>query len=203
MRVLLVRHGKTKGNEEHRYIGRTDESLSEIGKKELLERKKNVYHSFITELVFTSSMKRCVETAKLIFPKASIYQEERLIECNFGIFEYKNYQELNGNKEYQAWIDSEGSMDIPGGEKIALFKKRSVDGFLFCMEEAERRGLEIAVFVVHGGTIMAVLEALSDPHKTYYNWQIKNGEAYLGYFKEGRIKVQEMLSESKSLEIRE
>jgi len=60
VRVLLIRHGKTKGNEEHRYIGRTDESLSEIGKKEILERKKNVYHSFITELVFTSSMKRCV-----------------------------------------------------------------------------------------------------------------------------------------------
>ncbi len=201
MRVLLIRHGKTKGNEERRYIGRTDESLSESGRKELLDKKKNVDGRFCAELVFASPMKRCVETAKLLFPEANVYPEERLTECNFGIFEYKNYQELNGNKDYQAWIDSGGNMDIPGGEKIIAFKKRSVDGFLSCVAEAERRRLETAIFVVHGGTIMAVLEALADPHKTYYDWQIKNGESYLGYFEDGRIKVQDMLSDKKRLAI--
>ena len=41
MKVLLLRHGKTKGNEEHRYIGRTEEGLSELGKKELLRKKEH------------------------------------------------------------------------------------------------------------------------------------------------------------------
>ena len=186
MRVLLIRHGKTKGNEEHRYIGRTDESLSEIGKKEILERKKNVYHSFITELVFTSSMKRCVETAKLIFPKASIYQEERLIECNYGIFEYKNYQELNGNKEYQAWIDSGRTLPFPGAESTEGFKRRCQAGFAKIVRqmgelEAKAPGdvsIRIAV-VVHGGTIMAILERYGCPKKDYFDYQVKNGCGYI------------------------
>ena len=33
MRIDLVRHGMTRGNEERRYIGITDEPLSERGRK--------------------------------------------------------------------------------------------------------------------------------------------------------------------------
>ena len=32
MQALLIRHGKTPGNEERRYIGRTDEPLSARGR---------------------------------------------------------------------------------------------------------------------------------------------------------------------------
>lgn len=35
MKIIFIRHGKTKGNLEKRYIGKTDESLCEIGIKEL------------------------------------------------------------------------------------------------------------------------------------------------------------------------
>ena len=33
MRIDLIRHGMTRGNEERRYIGITDEPLSERGRK--------------------------------------------------------------------------------------------------------------------------------------------------------------------------
>ena len=36
------------------------------------------------------------------------------------------------------------------------------------------------VFVVHGGTIMAVMEAFSEEKKSYYDWQVGNGEGVLG-----------------------
>lgn len=52
-------------------------------------------------------MKRCMETAKLIF-KENFYEVEELRECDFGIFENKNYKELSDCPEYQAWIDSGG-----------------------------------------------------------------------------------------------
>ncbi|MDO5137528.1 MAG: phosphoglycerate mutase family protein, partial [Oscillospiraceae bacterium] len=35
MRALLIRHGKTQGNSERRYIGITDEPLSEEGRAEV------------------------------------------------------------------------------------------------------------------------------------------------------------------------
>ena len=37
--IYLIRHGKTPGNEEKKYIGVTDESLSDIGRKEILSKK--------------------------------------------------------------------------------------------------------------------------------------------------------------------
>ena len=37
MELYLIRHGKTKGNGEGRYIGSTDEPLSAEGRRELTE----------------------------------------------------------------------------------------------------------------------------------------------------------------------
>ena len=53
MKIYLIRHGKTKGNLEERYIGRTDEPLCEAGRENL---KKYQYPQ--VEMVFTSPMKR-------------------------------------------------------------------------------------------------------------------------------------------------
>ena len=34
-------------------------------------------------------------------------------------------------------------------------------------------------FVVHGGTIMSILEAFAEEKKNYYDWQVKNGCGYV------------------------
>ena len=36
MRIVLLRHGKTRGNEEHRYVGRTDEPLTAAARETIL-----------------------------------------------------------------------------------------------------------------------------------------------------------------------
>lgn len=188
MKVLLIRHGKTKGNEEHRYIGRTDESLSAAGRAELFVRR-GIWEQEQVSLVFASPMKRCIESAGILFPHAVIRKEIRLSECDFGVFENKNYRELNGREDYQAWIDSGGSMDFPGGEALADFKKRSIEGFWKCIRAAEKEKCETAVFVVHGGTIMSVMEALAIPAADYYSWQVKNAEGYLCRLTKERLEL--------------
>ena len=147
MKVLLLRHGKTKGNEEHRYIGRTEEGLSELGKKELLRKKEHwekkkdgirqtgetMLHK--GDIVFVSPMGRCIETVEILFPSAIMYKEERLKEIDFGLFENKNYQELNGQKEYQAWIDSGGRLDFPDGVPFAEFGR----SFFLCGNSKKKK----------------------------------------------------------------
>ena len=39
MKAILIRHGKTKGNAEQRYIGTTDECLTNEGIEEILNLK--------------------------------------------------------------------------------------------------------------------------------------------------------------------
>ena len=88
MRVVLIRHSKTAGNLKGRYIGTTDEPLCEEGIR-LLEGK--TYPA--AELVYVSPMKRCRETASLIYPTLTQREEPLLRECDFGEFENKNYKE--------------------------------------------------------------------------------------------------------------
>ncbi|MBQ3692032.1 MAG: histidine phosphatase family protein, partial [Clostridia bacterium] len=59
MKIIFIRHGKTQGNLEKRYIGKTDEHLCTVGIDELKNRS---YPD--TEIVVCSPMKRCIETAK-------------------------------------------------------------------------------------------------------------------------------------------
>ena len=45
----------------------------------------------MADIVFSSTMKRCVQTAKIIYPEKDILKEELLKECDFGILRKKLY----------------------------------------------------------------------------------------------------------------
>ena len=171
LKIWLIRHGMTEGNRYQRYIGVTDEPLCEDG-RELLE--KFTYPK--PQAVFVSPLKRCLETAAILFGDPKVRIIDQLAECDFGEFENKNYQELDGNEHYQSWIDSGGLLPFPGGESREEFKRRNVTGFQKAVNGCLRNGISLAALVVHGGTIMAVLSSLTGGE--YFDFQVKNGEGY-------------------------
>ena len=165
----------TAGNSEKRYIGRTDEELSEEGRGAVREIE---YPE--CDIVFCSPMKRCLQTAKIIFPDKKLNICDNFRECDFGDFEGKNYAELNGNEKYQEWIDSGGTMRFPGGESPDEFKKRCCDEFILAVKSLSED--KTAAFVVHGGTIMSVLEKYEIPHKQFYERYTENGHGFVCEF---------------------
>ena len=172
MRWILVRHGATQGNLEGRYVGcRTDEPLCPEGRRALSAR---AYPP--AALVFASPMKRCLETAALIYPGVPVETVDGFRECDFGLFENKNHAELNGRRDYQEWIDSLGSLPFPGGESRSLFSARCLAAFE-ALREKKLPG-DCAV-VAHGGTIMAIMEEHARPKAGYYDFQVKNGQGFL------------------------
>ena len=95
---------------------------------------------------------------------------------DFGEFEGKNYIELQKNPNYQAWIDSGGTLAFPGGESKAAFLQRCCQA----LEQAlQRQQHQTVAAVVHGGTIMAVLSALEEQQKPYFSWQAGHCEPIL------------------------
>ena len=173
IQLYLIRHSMTAGNLKKRYIGRTDESLCPEGIV-LLESyiQKNIYPE--VQRVYVSPMKRCMETAKLIF-KENFYEVEELRECDFGIFENKNYKELSDCPEYQAWIDSGGTMTFPGGENPEEFRKRCVRGFEKVIKECRHDQIKSVAIVAHGGTIMSIMDRYArdengQPDGSYYDY---------------------------------
>lgn len=180
MKIIFIRHGLTKGNEEKRYIGITDQSLSEKGRTEIKKR-----HYPKADFVFVSPMKRCVETAEIIYPDKKYIICDDFRELDFGIFEGKNYNELKNDPDYQKWIDSMGTMEIPDGESQEQFKRRCIASF-----ENSVKGLNgTAAFVIHGGTIMSIMEKYAVPKSGFYSYQVKNGGGYITEFENGRLEI--------------
>ncbi|MDO5518046.1 MAG: histidine phosphatase family protein [Clostridium sp.] len=174
IKIILIRHSKTQGNIEGRYIGITDEHLCKDG-IELLKSKD--YPK--VEAVYCSPLLRCTETAEIIYKnlKPKIY--DGLRECSFGDFENKNYEELKNDEYYQKWIDSNGTLPFPNGEKTKIFKNRCISAFDDIVNDITENKVDTSALIVHGGTIMSILDKYSYPHKEFYNWQAKNGEGYL------------------------
>lgn len=186
MKIVFIRHGATAGNLEKRYIGKTDEPLCDHGIRQI-EIKK--YPS--VRRVISSPMKRCIQTAKLIYPSAKpiIFNDFR--ECDFGDFEGKNYAELNGDTDYQNWIDSGGKMTFPNGENPDEFKNRSICAFEKIAENT--RPDCTASLVVHGGTIMAILEKFAVPKKEFYEFYARNGSGFITEFDGKKLKIIERI----------
>lgn len=191
MKITMIRHGMTKGNEEKRYIGTTDEELSPSGARALLDAKKAGRYPG-ADLLYVSPMKRCVQTAGLLYPGMEFCRVGAWKECSFGLFEGKNYLELSGCGEYQDWIDSGGTLPFPGGEDRTHFKERCVGGFFHVMGGAAAlcghdlpQVQKSLVMIVHGGTIMAIMEALGEPNGNYFDYQCANGGGFECVLREG------------------
>ena len=206
MKLLLIRHGMTAGNREKRYIGITDDPLCEEGIVLLRAQAEAIAPEEYPKIVFISPLIRCRQTADILFPGVKQVVIGDLAEADFGIFENRAYKgDLEFSPEYARWVDSMCEDPIPGGESKASFTARCRKGF----EEALRLLPELAsvppqsgldatsksgsgqvsvskpgsgpvAFVVHGGTIMAIMSLYAEGMKDFYEWNLANGRGYTG-----------------------
>lgn len=180
--LTLIRHGETKSNYEHRYLGQTEEPLSEQGRVKIQEVAEKWNLNWNLDLLLTSPMKRCQETADILFPAMEQKNVDDWREMDFGMYEGKNYQDLKDDPYYQKWIDSNGTLPFPEGESQKEYIERCLRGMAYarqmirdyCMIENKVK-VRVAA-VVHGGTIMALLSALEGG--SYFDYHVKNGQGY-------------------------
>ena len=172
MTVFLIRHGQTRGNLERRYIGSTDQRLCARGREAL-----EAVRAPAADALYVSPMLRCRETAAIL----------RVRTLDMGAFEGHTYAELKDDIFYQAWLESSGDIAPPGGERKEEVRIRVLEAF---RSVAARHGPEdAAALVVHGGTIMTLLEALEPSHE-YYRWQAPNGGGFCCTWDGTEIKVE-------------
>lgn len=179
MRILLIRHGQTKGNSEKRYVGRIDEPLWEAGRQQLREYVQQGKYPEITKL-FVSPLGRTMETAQIIFAKQMESGQYEVVdgirEMDFGKYEGKNFKELSDDPEYQAYLDAGGNADFPSGEGMEEFSKRCLCAFEEIVKSCDEN--DTVAIVTHGGTIMSLLDALGPDDRGYYDWFVGNGDFY-------------------------
>ena len=173
MKCYLIRHGITEGNKTLSFNGcRTDEPLSAEGREAL----RQIEHVADGAVLFSSPMKRAIETASIMLPGLSPVVIDEFREMDFGDFEGKNHSQLDGDPKYQEWLDSGGLSTIPGGESIKGFGERIALGLHKAAEIAKEERAEAIYIVAHGGTIMAMMSYLTGID--YFKFNLPNGAGY-------------------------
>lgn len=139
--------------------------------------EKGVYPA--AACVAASPLERCRQTAELLYPGQAPCVFDQFREMDFGAFEGHNYEELKADARYQAWIDSNGTLPFPQGEQRTV-PEAVCGGFCELLKEmwTRERSLSSLALVVHGGTIMALLDAFAEG--SYYDYQCANAKGYKG-----------------------
>ena len=171
MELLLVRHGTTWGNLEKRFIGTLDVDLAPQG-EELARRVGPTLPA--VEHIYRSPLKRCLQTARLLWPGVSDTVVQGLRETDFGPFEGKNHEELKDDPLYRKWLENPDFSQMPVGESAGAVMERVSAALAYVAENAAWRGFSRVAVVSHGGALMGLLSGHGRPERPYYDWMCPN-----------------------------
>ena len=179
-RLYLVRHGVTQGNLDGIYMGSgTDQPLCAQGAAQLRALAARFPYPK-AETVFSSPMRRAVETVELLFPDA----KDKIIladlrENAFGEFEGRKVTELVQDAHFKQWMDPAQHYTPEGGEPAAEFHKRCSDVLMGMFEFMMKSNISEAACVTHGGVIMSMLAQRGMPRRAPELWMADSGCGYL------------------------
>ena len=167
----------TEANEKGIYIGRTDFPLSDRGRAEL-SNKLDEFEYPRVERVYVSPLKRCTETAEILFPYQETQSVSDLQELDFGEFEGKSVDELIQREDYKAWL--KGGMDNrpPKGESLNELCTRTYKALHEIIMDMMRDELRHCAVVTHAGIVTNILTGFGLPKLTQQQAQCAPGEGF-------------------------
>lgn len=157
MRLILVRHGSTIWNAEGKYQGIIDVPLSDKGRQEVQMVAERLRNEDI-KAVYSSYLIRARETAEIIASPHGLPVKviPEFGEINFGDWEGLTAQEIKdkfGEDAYRIWMEDPVKADISGGDRIAEFAERVVQGF---NRVSQAHPDDTVVVATHGGALMVL-----------------------------------------------
>jgi broad specificity phosphatase PhoE len=153
MRLILMRHGETTWNAEHRLQGQDDSMLSERGIAQV-RSFKNFVRALNPARVVSSDLGRTRQTAELI-GYGDCPSDPRLREWDMGSWTGRTKPELIAADagRYHAWRAGEYAPE--GSEPWDVFRARVAEGLRHWLAA----GSGDLLAVVHGGVTRAALHA--------------------------------------------
>ncbi len=142
--MVLVRHGQTAWNLEHRFVGRTDVPLDATGQQQAADLASAVRGHF--DAVYTSSLSRAGQTAAALAPP-----EPRLLpgieELDQGALEGLSGPDAMARWPdfFAGWARDPEVAEVPGGERLGEGRDRALDAL---GSLTERHGARSVIGVV-------------------------------------------------------
>jgi probable phosphoglycerate mutase len=117
--LILVRHGRTAANREHRFVGRLDPTLDEIGRAQAASVASLLG---AVAALRTSPLRRAVETAGLLGTGLDPVVDPRFIELDFGDLEGTLVTDVDPAVWQRHLTDA--AAVLPNGESIGMVADR-------------------------------------------------------------------------------
>lgn len=177
--VALIRHGQIQINGKWRLIGISDYPVGGEGER-IIGRKREAGAYPDVDIVYTSGMRRCVETAKLIyFSRKTILTEDGFCSPDYGDFDGREFSELGNDEAFKKWWTSPAAVACPNGEDLEDFSARVRGAFQKVCGYAASEGFESLAIVSHRVVIAEILERYYAPRSKYMDWDIPPSCGYL------------------------
>ena len=114
MKLILLRHGESEWNLENRFTGWKDVGLTERGKQEaLFSAKQLIQQNLKICSIYTSVLKRAIQTTEIIIDKLNIPKNEINLEWRLNERHYGALQGLNKSETAKKY----------GEEKVLLWRR--------------------------------------------------------------------------------
>ncbi len=176
-KIYLIRHGKTQGNIDGRFVGSTDIDICGEGADQILAHADKYEYPAVGR-VYSSPMIRCESTAKLLYPEHSVVKVEDLREYYFGDFENMLAGDLKDNPDFLEWIRGNSVKAPPNGEDMQEFNARIIKGLNEVIMDMMANKVSEAAIITHGGVIMGLLGNCGLPKREALKWLVDNVEGY-------------------------
>lgn len=153
--VWLIRHGSSQMAGSGRWQGWTDTPLSQDGER---QARACFVSGALPEVatVYSSPLRRCTESAKIIKPQAQIILDNRLRTRHLGKWEGWTTEDII--RDGGEWFSPFAEGSPPGGESLEGLRARISD----FLDELRLGQLESYVVVTHGAVIGTVLLSLGE-----------------------------------------
>ena len=175
--IHFIRHGAISSTLSGKYIGTTDVPLSEKGRTDLRRLDFKMKYPYAAA-VFSSPLKRCTQTAELIYPDKKALVIDGLSECSFGEWENKSAEEIAGDPVFSKWLAGDPSVKPPRGESNADFVRRICLTFEQIVNGLIKSGVTDSAIITHGGVMTTLLSVYGLPSAKPFDWACDNGYGY-------------------------
>ncbi len=155
MSIFIMRHGETDWNVDMRLQGCTDIPLNENGRSQIRQSAKTLSgFSVRIDAIWTSSLGRAQESARIVAQEIGYKQENIVIETEFREREFGEAEGLKVEEVHIRFPDG----NYPGMETPSQAGNRARKAFEKCLELNPDKNILI---VAHGGIIKNLLWTLT------------------------------------------
>lgn len=173
IKILYFVHGTTTDNQDKLCSGWSDAMLNDLGREQVINlgnvsrERKDAF-----DIMFTSDLKRAIESSKLAFPDVEKITDKRLRECNYG--------DLDGKHKSLVIYEEHVEDKFPNGESLIDVENRMREFVEFLKENYDGKTVGIVAHRAPQLALEVITKGISWDEANKNDWR-KTGDWQPGW----------------------